>query len=201
MREALTFLARTLCGRAPLGVSATPFNGRCCVCLRLDSTLCGVAIIGDEYPVRVARDLVVAATGGFAEACPRHVWASPIRVTDGGKEVSWPELPKLLAEYQRPEKVDAIMKLQSDIHDLKDVMVQTIDAALRRGEHLSDLVAKSEDLSRQSKLFYAKAKVRVYMRVEKVMKITYPLSSNLYGVCCACMLGPMIPRAPTLAAW
>lgn len=45
-------------------------------------------------------------------------------------------------------------KIQTDLDETKIILHNTIEALLQRGEKLDDLVAKSDDLSAQSKMFY-----------------------------------------------
>lgn len=63
-----------------------------------------------------------------------------------------------LAKYQEPTKADMITKLQADVDETKIILHSTITALLERGEKLDDLVAKSDDLSAQSKMFYKTAR-------------------------------------------
>lgn len=49
-------------------------------------------------------------------------------------------------------------KLQADLDETKIILHGTITALLQRGEKLDDLVAKSDDLSAQSKVFYKTAR-------------------------------------------
>lgn len=55
-------------------------------------------------------------------------------------------------------QVDKIMKLNVQLAETKELLHQTIDKVLERGEKLDDLVDKSATLSAQSKLFYKQAK-------------------------------------------
>ncbi len=63
-----------------------------------------------------------------------------------------------LLKYQEPTNVDKILKLDKQLNETKEVLYQTIDKVLARGEKLDELVAKSDGLSAQSKLFYKQAK-------------------------------------------
>ncbi|KAH7983832.1 hypothetical protein HPB52_014615 [Rhipicephalus sanguineus] len=63
-------------------------------------------------------------------------------------------LEAYLAKYQVPTEADAMTKIQADLDETKIILHNTIEAVLERGEKLDDLVAKSEDLSMQSKTFY-----------------------------------------------
>ncbi|OJD13315.1 hypothetical protein AJ78_06219 [Emergomyces pasteurianus Ep9510] len=53
---------------------------------------------------------------------------------------------------------DRITGIQDQLDDVKKVMHKTIDEALKRGEALDSLIAKSDNLSLQSKAFAAQAK-------------------------------------------
>lgn len=46
------------------------------------------------------------------------------------------------------------MKIQKELDETKIVLHETINSVLKRGEKIDDLVAKSDGLSAQSKMFY-----------------------------------------------
>ena len=70
----------------------------------------------------------------------------------------FPELRDYLAKYQDPQQADSILKIQKELDETKIVLHKTIESVLQRGEKIDDLVAKSSDLSTQSKAFYQSAK-------------------------------------------
>ncbi|EEH39126.1 SNARE Ykt6 [Paracoccidioides lutzii Pb01] len=64
-----------------------------------------------------------------------------------------------LKEYaQDPGKADELAKIQQQLDDTKQVLYQTVDKMLERGEKLDSLIAKSDNLSMQSRAFAAQAK-------------------------------------------
>jgi synaptobrevin family protein YKT6 len=65
---------------------------------------------------------------------------------------------KAIVEYQDPTKADAICKITKDLDETKEVLHKTIESVLERGEKLDSLVSQSEDLTKQSKMFYKEAK-------------------------------------------
>lgn len=80
---------------------------------------------------------------------PRDQWTKGSEVAGftGSLEV-------YMKKYQDPYNVDPMMKLEKDIDETKIILHQSIEAVLERDEKLHDLVAKSEELSEGSKLFY-----------------------------------------------
>ena len=70
----------------------------------------------------------------------------------------FPPLEQALQKYQDPAEADKITKIQKDLEETKQVLYNTIDAVLARGEKLDDLIEKSDSLSMQSKKFYKTAK-------------------------------------------
>jgi synaptobrevin family protein YKT6 len=65
-------------------------------------------------------------------------------------------LKDYIVKYQDPQQADSIMKIQKELDETKIVLHKTIESVLQRGEKIDDLVAKSDGLSAQSKMFYSK---------------------------------------------
>ena len=74
------------------------------------------------------------------------------------KQISTPELEKLIIKYADPQETNKIYKIQGELSNIKYVLNQTIDSLLERGEKLEDIVEKSNNLSKLSKEFYKKTK-------------------------------------------
>ena len=66
----------------------------------------------------------------------------------------FPPLEDYLAKYQDPASADKITKIQNDLDETKNILHKNINSLLERGVKLDSLVEKSNDLSRQSKIFY-----------------------------------------------
>jgi len=80
------------------------------------------------------------------------------QAAQGPEEVSFPELDEAIVRYQDPAEADNIVKIQQQIDETKDVLHNTIDNLLARGEKLDRLVERSDELSMQSKMFYRQAR-------------------------------------------
>jgi synaptobrevin homolog YKT6 len=97
----------------------------------------------------VAHQLLSKVMDEFLSKHPRSSWA-------GGQMVTMPELKEYLTKFQDPHQADSIMKIQRELDETKIVLHKTIESVLQRGEKIDDLVAKSDGLSSQSKMFYSK---------------------------------------------
>jgi synaptobrevin homolog YKT6 len=114
--------------------------------------ICGIIISDHQYPALVAHQLLSKVVDEFLAKHPRSSWAS------GSPTLPMPELNEYLAKYQDPSQADSIMKIQKELDETKIVLHKTIESVLQRGEKIDDLVAKSDGLSAQSKMFYRECK-------------------------------------------
>ncbi|KAI7862875.1 Longin-like domain-containing protein [Spinellus fusiger] len=106
-----------------------------------------VVLTDKDYPSRVAFSLLNRVTDEFLTKFPGATEA-----------VDYPELEGYVRRYQDPKEADPMMKVQNELDETTEIMRQTIDSVLKRGEKLDSLVDRSEALSSQSKMFYKTAK-------------------------------------------
>mmetsp|Transcript_40183 Transcript_40183/g.111658 ORF Transcript_40183/g.111658 Transcript_40183/m.111658 type:complete len:198 (-) Transcript_40183:76-669(-) len=151
IQEMLTFVARTLTERTT-GMQVVEHEGYHCHCIVQADGLGIIATCDKEYPSRVAFQMCKNLLGEFTETIKG--WRA--EATDNA--ISFPSLQTTLTKYQKPTEVDKILRITTELEETKEVLHQTIDAVLERGTKLEDLVAKSDDLSSQSKMFYKQAK-------------------------------------------
>lgn len=116
---------------------------------RRDEGVCGVIITDMEYPYTVAQGLLSKITDEFLTKYPRTAYT-----TAEERSLALPELKDYLSKYQDPQNADSIMKIQKELDETKKTLHKTIDSILLRGEKIDNLVAKSDGLSAQSKMFY-----------------------------------------------
>ncbi|PQE24262.1 hypothetical protein CJF31_00002499 [Rutstroemia sp. NJR-2017a BVV2] len=114
--------------------------------------ICGIIISDHEYPALVAHQLLSKVVDEFISAHPRSEWAT------SNPTISFPQLDEYITKYQDPQQADSIMKIQKELDETKIVLHKTIESVLERGEKIDELVAKSDGLSAQSKMFYTQAK-------------------------------------------
>ncbi len=109
----------------------------------------GIIISDQEYPALVAHQLLSKVVDEFLSQHPRSSFASA-----NPPKLPFPQLNEYLVKYQDPQEADSIMKIQKELDETKIVLHKTIESVLERGEKIDSLVAKSDGLSAQSKMFY-----------------------------------------------
>ena len=104
----------------------------------------------------------------FLASCPRSAWA-----TGEHPSVSFPQLKEYIVKYQDPQQADSIMKIQQQLDETKIVLHKTIESVLQRGEKIDDLVAKSDGLSAQSRMFYSTLPSRSSVMVDPFLVLGF----------------------------
>jgi len=112
----------------------------------------GIIISDRDYPALVAHQLLSKIVDEFLAKYPRTAFVNSNPTLD------FPELKEYIVKYQDPQQADSILKIQRELDETKIVLHKTIESVLQRGEKIDDLVAKSDNLSSQSKAFYTQAK-------------------------------------------
>ncbi|KAI8801314.1 Longin-like domain-containing protein [Cladochytrium replicatum] len=154
VQEAMNFLAGTVVERTAPGnraqVEQHTFVGH--VYVRTDG-LAGVAVTDFDYPRRTAHTVINKILDEFSQRYP-----SPQQWRNLVPDTSFPELREYLGRFQDPHNADPFLRVQRELDETKIVLHKTMESLLQRGEKLDDLVARSEVLSGQSKMFYKTAK-------------------------------------------
>ncbi|KAK0674265.1 Longin-like domain-containing protein [Cercophora samala] len=116
----------------------------------------GVAgvVITKDYPHIAAHSVLSKLMDQFLSEVP----LSTVQAAKNNGDVSFPALKEYINNYQDANNASSIAKIQQELDETKIVLHKAIDSVLQRGEKLDDLVAKSSDLSAQSKMFYKSAK-------------------------------------------
>merc|ERR1711879_782022 len=76
----------------------------------------------------------------------------------GDMQLPCPEIEELFQKFQNPAEADKLTKVETDLEEVKGLVMQSLDDLLKRGESLDQLMAKSKDLSNTSVQFYRTAK-------------------------------------------
>jgi synaptobrevin family protein YKT6 len=123
--------------------------------------VCGIVITDIEYPTPVAHQVLSKVVDEFVSKYPRTAYASATKdsISQNG-QLSFPELKDYIQKYQDPQQADSITKIQKELDETKIVLHKTIESVLERGEKIDTLVAKSDGLSAQSKMFYTQVRRR-----------------------------------------
>jgi synaptobrevin family protein YKT6 len=155
VRDLINFSSRTVVGRSRPGdrtaVHLEQEAGICYVAVHPNSL--AVTVVADpEYPQRVAFTVIAEIMRELIASS--LAWPRVVTDTDMG----WPRLNEYLRTYQNPMEADRLMKIQSELDQVTEVMHRNIEELLKRGETLDSLMAKSNDLGAMSYDFYKRAK-------------------------------------------
>jgi len=157
IKEHIKFHSRLVVSRTPLGKRTSvdfeaPAPGKCHSWTHPQGI--GAAVLVDaEYPMRVAFALLSEAVRVFLDKC-----AGKWQDVTADCAIPCPEIEALFAKFQDPTEADKLTKIEKDLEDVKDTVMQSMDDLLKRGESLDQLMQKSKDLSNTSVQFYRTAK-------------------------------------------
>lgn len=153
----LTFFSKTFSKRTPPGTRQSVQHEAYIVhCYMRPDGLCCTATADLEYPPRVAFAMMTQILEEFSLNVGDENWKKiVVPETCTSYQV---QLDQYLQRYQDPSQADKITKIQKDLNDTTEILHKTIDSVLERGVKLDALVERSDDLSRQSKMFYKQAK-------------------------------------------
>mmetsp|Transcript_57583 Transcript_57583/g.122465 ORF Transcript_57583/g.122465 Transcript_57583/m.122465 type:complete len:203 (-) Transcript_57583:79-687(-) len=158
IKEQVRFRSRLVAGKTPLGKRSV---------IELEKELgeakanvwvhpqgvAAVVLVDNEYPMRVSFSLLSEAVRIFLERM-QGKWED----TSSDQQFSVPEIEDLFQKFQNPAEADKLTKVESDLEEVKGLVMQSLDDLLKRGESLDQLMAKSKDLSNTSVQFYRTAK-------------------------------------------
>jgi len=160
IKEFFVFASREVVGRTNLGerncIRHTPkdmdieFHTHCYV--NSEGLGC-VVLTGGQYNQRVAFTLVAKA---LEEAKKMNIETLFKYKIDS--YLNMEAVGAIFKKFQTPEEADTISKIEKDLAETKEVLIQNVEKLLVRGEKLEELMEKSQDLSFQSKAFAKQAK-------------------------------------------
>jgi synaptobrevin family protein YKT6 len=99
----------------------------------------------------VAHSLLSKVVDEFVSKYPQTAYKN---FEKDSPKLAMPELKDYITKYQDPNQADSILKIQKELDETKITLHKTIESVLERGEKIDNLVAKSDGLSAQSKMFY-----------------------------------------------
>jgi synaptobrevin family protein YKT6 len=154
VKEMLTFFSKTFSKRTPPGQRQSITHESYVVhCYTRSDGLAGTVTTDEEYPCRVAFVLLTQMLDEFTTTVGNS-W----KTVTQADSLSFPPIEDYLAKYQDPAAADKVTKIQQDLDETTQILHKTIDNVLERGVKLDNLVERSDDLSKQSKMFYKQAK-------------------------------------------
>lgn len=150
----LTFFSKTFTKRTQPGQRQSITHESYVVhCYVRSDGLAGSVVTDQEYPSRVAFVLLTQVLDEFTTE-----YGNSWRDNTQAYTMNFAPLEEYLVKYQDPAAADKVTKIQKDLDDTTQILHKTIDSVLERGVKLDNLVERSDDLSKQSKMFYKQAK-------------------------------------------
>jgi synaptobrevin family protein YKT6 len=127
-----------------------------CYAMKNSDNLGLVIICDNEYPKRVATDLVYRTM----QELNSFIYQNKLNVKSYQKDtdIKFPYINTIIKEWQKPEEKDNLMKLQGELNSVQEIMKKNLNELLNREENLDKLMEKSNDLSGASLQFYKQAK-------------------------------------------
>ncbi|XP_009859212.2 synaptobrevin homolog YKT6-like isoform X1 [Ciona intestinalis] len=157
VQEFLSFTSKIITERTHPGMrqSVKEQEHLCHVYVREDR-LAAVLISDEDYPRRVAFTVLTKVCEDFAKKFPPSELNNPAPMN-----IQFDGVREMLCKYQNPKEADSMSRVQAELDETKIVLHGTMESLLQRGEKLDDLVAKSDQLSSQSKMFYKQIKIHI----------------------------------------
>mmetsp|Transcript_13604 Transcript_13604/g.18824 ORF Transcript_13604/g.18824 Transcript_13604/m.18824 type:complete len:220 (+) Transcript_13604:60-719(+) len=115
-----------------------------------------VVITDSDYNHRAAYGLILKATEIVEKDFGLQL--ASLGKQAGDQNWSSPNLNDIFRKYTSPQEVDQMMKIQKDLDETREIMIQNIDKLLANGENLEALMEKSQDLSFKTKAFLKQTK-------------------------------------------
>lgn len=157
MREICIFATRVgLKNNSNTGFMRIPYDDYMCYVLSGYKDLGVVCFVDnrkEEFPEKVIKRLLHKIQNNFILQYGTD-WQD--KKTDYSCHLK--ELENFIVQCQTPEKIDAILKLNSKLEETKNKLIDTINSCYIRQQKIEELLVKSVDISNASKRFYKQSK-------------------------------------------
>ena len=95
-----------------------------------------VIITDMEYPENAAKKVILQAQNIFRQKFPLDV----IDQFTSDQNLNFPDLDGMLKKFQDPKEADKLMKIESDLDEIQNMLTKTMNDLMDRGENLDDLM-------------------------------------------------------------
>lgn len=150
IEETCRFLSKTLAVYCQPGAKTSAEHEEMLINVtrRTDDLIC-VVFTDIDYPKRVSFNLCEQAAEHFAAKFENR-W----RNAPKDPKIEFKELKKILSDYERPGDHDSITRAIASTQQTTEILTQSLNKIIIRGETLQQIVEKSEELSNKAKIFY-----------------------------------------------
>jgi len=157
MREICIFATHVgLQKNSKIGFMIMPYEDYICYVLSGYKDLGVVCFVDnrrEEFPEKVIKRLLHKIQNNFIMQYDTE-WQDKIK----DYSCHLDELENFIIKCQTPENIDVIFKLNSQLEETKNQLIDTINSCYIRQGKIEDLVEKSADISKASKRFYKQSK-------------------------------------------
>lgn len=157
-KEHINFNARMIASRIPPGNKASVTlenNIGQCYCYTTKDLLSATVITDSDYPEKAAFTLLNNILMDFRECFPD---SAVYESTTSDITLKYDSLEMFLKKWQDPTEADKLLKIEKELHEVKEIIHKNLADLLKKGEQLDELMVKSKDLNKVSVEFYKKAK-------------------------------------------
>ena len=158
-KEHINFNSRMIASRIPPGNKAgvtLENNIGICYCYTTKDNLSATVITDSDYPERAAFILINNLLMDFRETFATN--PSVYEYATEENSVKYENMELFLKKWQDPTEADKLLKIEKELHEVKEIIHKNLADLLKKGEQLDELMVKSKDLNKVSVEFYKKAK-------------------------------------------
>ena len=130
-------------------------QGICYAISQVEKIGCTI-ICDEEYPKRIAIELLIKIVDNFKDFLAKE--KIDLNSIEKDTDVKFDYIRNEIEGWQDPSKSDSITKLKNELNEVQEILKQSLNDLLKRGENLENLMEKSEDLKASSVNFYKYAK-------------------------------------------
>ncbi len=158
-KEHINFNSRMIASRIPPGNKASVTlenNIGICYCYTTKDNISATCITDGDYPEKAAFILLNNIIMDFRETFSSNPSVYEDAKSDAG--LKFDALEVYLKKWQDPHEADKLLKIEKELHEVKEIIHKNLADLLKKGEQLDELMVKSKDLNKVSVEFYKKAK-------------------------------------------
>jgi synaptobrevin homolog YKT6 len=134
-KEHIKFNSRTIAGRIPPGNKASVTleeNLGVCYCYTTKDNISATAITDMDYPEKAAFILLNNLIMDFRETFSSN--PAEYEGVTSDVELPYPKINEFLNKWQDPTEADKLLKIEKELHEVKEIIHKNLADLLKKGE-------------------------------------------------------------------